>query len=80
MEDKKKRIASEIKKLKNAASFYPVIKPIIQSFDGKVFNCRLEKALQEAVNNSFGMNESDGHTYPKYGIFAKKDCDKKYRL
>lgn len=75
-EDRKKRIESEIKKLRNAAAFYPVIRNVIQSFDGKVFNCRLEKAMQEAVNNSFGMKEIDGNKYPKHSVIIKKEHGK----
>lgn len=34
---------------RQAASLYPVIAKVYRNFDGKVYNCRLEKALQEAA-------------------------------
>lgn len=34
---------------RNAAQLFPAIRKTLEQFDGKVFNCRLEKALQEAT-------------------------------
>lgn len=38
---------AEIKRA--AAALYPVITKVFRDFDGKVYNCRLEKALQAAA-------------------------------
>ena len=40
---------NRIEVYREAAALFPVVKKIVQSFDGKCLNCRLEKALQEAT-------------------------------
>lgn len=34
---------------RSAADLFPVIRKVFEQFDGKVYNCRFEKALQEAA-------------------------------
>ena len=48
-EDKRKYIQSKIDGLKGLQHYFPIIKKVIQEFDGKVYNCRLDKAIQEAA-------------------------------
>lgn len=34
---------------RTSASLFPIIRKVFEQFDGKVFNCRLEKALRDAT-------------------------------
>ena len=51
-EEKKKAIEKQVQEMRTNAAFYPVIAKVLRDFDGKVFNCRLEKALKDATNNN----------------------------
>lgn len=57
-EERDNAVKRHIEDYRNAAGLFSRIRPIIESFDNKVFNCRLEKALQEKT----GLR-----------IYAKKD-------
>lgn len=46
-EEQDKATRSFIKQYRDAAALYPQIKNVIQEFDGKVFNKRLQTALQD---------------------------------
>ena len=46
-EQKVTKIRELAEEYRNAAELFPIIRPVIESFDGKVFNCRLDKALRE---------------------------------
>lgn len=46
-EDQDKKTRSKIDAIRQAAGLYPIIRDIVAAFDGKVYNCRLEKALKE---------------------------------
>ena len=46
-EEKQKAAKAYSDGYRNAAGLYAAIKPVIESFDGKVYNCRFEKALQQ---------------------------------
>lgn len=46
-EERDKEAMKHIKALKECAGLFALIKPVLQDFDGKCFNCRLEKALQD---------------------------------
>ena len=48
-EQKAEEVRKRIEGYRSAAEYYPTIKKVIENFDGKVFNCRFEKALQEAT-------------------------------
>lgn len=47
--------AEELKKrataYRNAAGLFPAVRKTAETFDGKVYNCRFEKALQEATGS-----------------------------
>lgn len=45
--DKEKAAKRLAEDYREAARMFTEIKPVITQFDGKVFNCRLEKALQD---------------------------------
>lgn len=51
-EEQKKAVAAQVQELRKNASYYPIIARVLREFDGKVFNCRLEKALKEATENN----------------------------
>ena len=44
---------------REAADLFPAIRKVFEAFDGKVFNCRLEKALQEATGRRVFVKKSD---------------------
>ena len=48
-EDREKYIAEEVKIHRDAAACLPVLRKVATAFDGKVYNCRLQKALHEAA-------------------------------
>lgn len=48
-EDAIKRTLADIQGMEEANSVLPVVRKVMRDFDGKVFNCRLEKALKEAL-------------------------------
>ena len=48
-EAKAEAIKKTIAEYRAAAGLFPVIRKVLEQFDGKVFNCRLEKALQDAT-------------------------------
>lgn len=56
---------------RKATEYIPTITKILKDFDNKVYNCRLEKALQEATNNRVYCHKSDYsleiYTYPEKG-------------
>ncbi len=56
---------------REATKYIPTITQIIKSFDGKVYNCRLEKALKEATENNVFCSKNDYcleiYTYQRHG-------------
>ncbi len=49
-EEQDKAIMKQVNKYRNAAAIFPYLRKVIESFDGKVYNIRLEKALREDGN------------------------------
>ena len=45
-EEKKKEIEKRIRACREMSTLFPIIRSVAEEFDGKVFNCRFEKALQ----------------------------------
>lgn len=58
-EEKNKEALKRIESYRNAAALTPAIIKIIRQFDGKVFNCKLDKALREATGNKAGVYKRD---------------------
>ena len=58
-EEQKKAIAARVEELRTVAGYYPMITKIYNQFDGKVFNCRLEKALHEATQNKIHVENKE---------------------
>ena len=57
-----------IEAYRQAAALAPAVMKVIKSFDGKVYNCRLDKALREATNN--GIMAYKQYQYVEiYGYF-----------
>lgn len=50
-EDQKKDLDSRVESYRRVAGYAPAIIKVLKQFDGKVFNCRLDKAIMEATNN-----------------------------
>lgn len=46
-EEREKEIAKLARACREMSSLFPIILDVTEAFDGKVFNCRFEKALQE---------------------------------
>jgi len=46
-EEQDKTAKRKIDAYRQAASLFPLIRDVVQTFDNKVYNCRLEKALKE---------------------------------
>ena len=51
-EERQNAAQSEINTLQAAVAVFPAVRNVLQSFDGKVFNKRLQTALQEATSQS----------------------------
>ena len=50
-EDPDAEIRERANTYRDAAALFPAIRRTLEAFDGKMFNCRLEKALREATSN-----------------------------
>lgn len=48
-EGRQKAVETTAKEYRAAAGLFPAIRNVLEQFDGKMLNCRLEKALQEAT-------------------------------
>ena len=48
-EQRKEAIAKKVDLYREAAGYMPTIAKIVQSFDGKVYNCRFDKAIEAAL-------------------------------
>jgi len=57
----KERFDNEAKRriedYREAAALFPAVKKVLQAFDGKCLNCRLEKALREATGKHITVNK-----------------------
>lgn len=63
----------EIAAYRQFAAAYPLIARVSKEYDGKCFNCRFEKALQDACNSQFGFRMlDDGRIYGNVQIYARK--------
>ena len=62
-EDRKKDLDSRIESYRQAAAMVPTVIKVLRTFDNKVYNCRLDKALREATNNKIGV-------YNQYGFIS----------
>lgn len=57
-EEQIERAAQAVAGRREAAATFPLVREVVRRFDGKVFNCRFEKALQEALQGA-----APGHVY-----------------
>lgn len=48
-EEQKEAIQARADVYRNAAALFPALRKTIEAFDGKIYNCRLEKALREST-------------------------------
>ena len=62
-EDRKKDLDSRIESYRQAAAMVPTVIKVLRTFDNKVYNCRLDKALREATDNKIGV-------YNQYGFIS----------
>lgn len=60
-EEQQKDIQSRIESYRAAAAQAPAIIKVLRQFDGKVYNCRLDKALAEATENKIRVYERYGY-------------------
>jgi hypothetical protein len=51
-DERRKAITNYIAKLRDIATLYPVIVPVINSFDNKIYNVRFKNALAEASSST----------------------------
>lgn len=66
IEEKKKAILNKVSYYRRAASAINTIKPVIQAFNGKVYNKRFDEAIR-ALNTP--DNEDHFHAYTQYRWF-----------
>ena len=64
-ETKAEAIQKTVIEYRAAAGLFPAIRKVLEQFDGKVFNCRLEKALQEATGRRLYVKK-DGYRVEIY--------------
>ena len=68
-EDADNLIKLEIKQYTRAIELIEQIKPIVEKFDGKVFNKRFENAIEKETGESFSVNLVDwGMMYSRFEI------------
>ena len=69
IEEANKEARNRANDYRTAAGYIPEITKIIKDFDGKVYNCRLDKALQAATNNRVFVSKTEYnfsiYTYPR---------------
>ena len=66
-EERQKDLNNRIESYRQAAAQVPQIIKTLKQFDGKVYNCRLDKALKEATNGKVGV-------YNQYGFISIYAC------
>jgi hypothetical protein len=66
-EERQKDLNNRIESYRQAAAHVPQIVKTLKQFDGKVYNCRLDKALREATNGKVGV-------YNQYGFISIYAC------
>lgn len=62
-EDQKKDLDSRVESYRRVAGYAPAIIKVLKQFDGKVFNCKLDKAVREATDNEIGVYKRYGFIY-----------------
>jgi hypothetical protein len=62
-EEQQKDLQNRIDSYRAAAAMVPTVIKVLRSFDNKVYNCRLDKALREATDNNIGV-------YNQYGFIS----------
>ena len=69
IEDANKAAQTRANAYRNAAGYINTVAQIIRQFDGKVYNCRLDKALKEATEGRVFCNRNqylfEIYTYPE---------------
>lgn len=85
-EEKAEAIKKTVDEYRAAAGFFPAIRRAIEKFDGKVLNCRLEKAMQEETGKRIYVSKDKssvdihyyGSTYSgnTYITLARIDAEK----
>ena len=66
-EERQKDLNNRIESYRQAAAHVPQIIKTLKQFDGKVYNCRLDKALRKATNGKVGV-------YNQYGFISIYAC------
>lgn len=66
-EERQKDLNNRIESYRQAAAHVPQIIKTLKQFDGKVYNCRLDKALREVTNGKVGV-------YNQYGFISIYAC------
>lgn len=56
-EDAEKATRERIKELRTYAGMIPTIKKVFQDFNGKIYNCRVDKAIQAATGEYIGSKK-----------------------
>ena len=62
-EEQQKDLENRIESYRAAAAMVPTVIKVLKTFDNKVYNCRLEKAIREATDNKIGV-------YNQYGFIS----------
>lgn len=67
MEQKKENIKKQIEAFRTASKQIGKIKKVVQEFDGKIYNCRFDKAISELSDKEAGLRF---YTQDYYTTFA----------
>lgn len=62
-EEQQKDLENRIESYRAAAAMVPAVIKVLKTFDNKVYNCRLDKAIREATDNKIGV-------YNQYGFIS----------
>lgn len=62
-EEQQKDLENRIESYRAAAAMVPTVIKVLKTFDNKVYNCRLDKAIREATDNKIGV-------YNQYGFIS----------
>ena len=64
--DRAAAVEKTVAEYRNAAGLFPAIRRVFEQFDGKVFNCRLEEALQKETGTRIRAEKRNNSTLDIY--------------
>lgn len=74
-EQRREHIQKKIDAKKAMLPYFPIIKKVVQQFDGKCYNCKLDKAIEEATKGIGAVNVYAGTERDNHYIYIRAYVD-----